>query len=50
MSGRQGGKLKPLKQAKGGEKVDDEFNQALKEKLNAEKKAIADAAKKLGKK
>ena len=50
MSGRQGGKLKPLKQAKTDKGPMDETDLALKKKLMEEKKAIAEAAKKLGKK
>ena len=46
---KQGGKLKPLKKAKGAQGGDDDFDKANKERIAAEKKAMAEAAKKLKK-
>ncbi len=50
MSGRQGGKLKPLKSAKSEKGPEDEFDQAHKQKMLEQKKAMEAAAKKLAKK
>eukprot|EP00808_Paulinella_micropora_P012162 g43064.t1 len=47
MPGKQGGKAKPLKQAKAGQKVMTDEDMAFKQKAAAEKKALADAQKKL---
>merc|ERR1711937_483064 len=46
MSGRQGGKAKPLKKPKKGPKDLDEDDLAHKQKMQAEKKAMAEMAKK----
>ena len=48
MSGRQGGKAKPLKKPKKGPKDLDEDDIVHKQKMMAEKKALADMAKKAG--
>lgn len=48
MSGRQGGKAKPLKKPKKGPKELDEDDLAHKQKMQAEKKAMAEMAKKAG--
>ncbi|KAM7439866.1 Translation machinery-associated protein 7 [Porites harrisoni] len=50
MSGREGGKKKPLKQAKKEKKEMDEDDVALKQKLRDEKKALEQAKDKAGKK
>jgi len=47
MSGRQGGKLKPLSKAKGDEKVLDETDLANRAKRMAEEKAMKAAAAKI---
>jgi hypothetical protein len=44
-----GGKVKPLKQAKGAEKVELDEDKAFKEKQKAEAKALKEAAAKLKK-
>lgn len=43
MSGREGGKKKPLKQAKKAEKDMDEDDVAHKQKMKEQQKALADA-------
>lgn len=48
MSGRQGGKAKPLKQKKKGPKDLDEDDIAHQAKQAADKKALAEMAKKAG--
>lgn len=50
MSGREGGKKKPLKAAKKEAKDMDEDDLALKQKLKEQQKALAEAAKKAGQK
>ena len=47
MSGRQGGKLKPLTKAKGEDKVLDETDLANRAKRMAEEKAVKAAAAKV---
>lgn len=49
MSGRQGGKAKPLKKAKKPQRELDEEDKAHLEKLKSQKKAAQDMASKLGK-
>jgi hypothetical protein len=49
MPGKDGGKAKPLKQAKAGEKVVLEEDLAFKKKQMEEKKALKEAAAKLKK-
>lgn len=48
MSGRQGGKLKPLKQAKKGATELDEDDIAFQQKQREEKKKLEEMAKKAG--
>ncbi|ETN76916.1 translation machinery associated TMA7 [Necator americanus] len=50
MTGRQGGKAKPLKQPKKGEKVLDEDDVEFKKKQMEEKKKLAELAAKAGQK
>lgn len=47
MSGRQGGKLKPLKAPKAKESVETEDDKAFREKKKAADKAVKDAQAKL---
>ncbi|KAF5269836.1 hypothetical protein FQR65_LT05882 [Abscondita terminalis] len=50
MSGREGGKKKPLKQPKKGEKVLDDDDVAHKQKMKDQAKALADAKQKASQK
>lgn len=48
MSGRQGGKLKPMKQAKAAPKDLDDDDKAFQQKQKDEKKKLEEMAKKAG--